>query len=193
MKIVSTLIYFTLLISITSSVGFGSSGQDSHGIESGVPKVVFYQAINVAIILISAIYFGRKKISDFFHQKKTVFLEAQQKAQSALKLAEAEHHDVKTRLEKLIGNKSESLTKAKTDAADIRAQLLSDAQMLAKKLKEEAVLTSRIEVERAKYHLKEQLIKEAFELSKRDLSAKATTDEQKKLQQDFITKVQVVQ
>lgn len=193
MKIVSSFIYFTLLISITSSVGLGSSGHDSHGLESGVPKVVFYQAINVAIILISAIYFGRKKVSDFFHQKKTLFLEAQQKAQSALKLAETEHHEVKTRLEKLLGNKTDSLTKAKTDAADIRAQLLSDAQMIAKKLKEEAVLTARIEVERAKYHLKEQLIKEAFDLSKRDLSAKATTDEQKKLQQDFITKVQVVQ
>lgn len=185
-----------LLISIyllIAKIAFASSGHGAGGEEHGVPKVVFYQALNVTIIIISAIYFGRKKIAEFFSQKKSLFLDAQEKAQAALRQAENEHHEVKTRLDKLIGNREDSLVKAKSDAVDLKNQMIQDAHALAKKLKEEAILTSKIEVERAKYQLKDQLIQDAFELSKRDLSAKATSDDQKKLQNDFISKVQVVQ
>ncbi len=189
MKVISSIVYFILF----SCVAYSSSGHETHGAEAGVPKVVFYQAINVAIILIAGVYLGRQKIAHFFNQKKNMFLEAQQKAQAALKIAETEHHEVKTRLEKLKGNKTDSITKAKTDATDLKAQMLLDAQAQAKKLREEALLTAKIEGERAKSQLKEQLIREAFELSKKDLSSKATSDDQKKLQQDFISKVQVVQ
>lgn len=184
------LVVINLLL---SRLVFASSGHDAHDADHGVPAVVYYQAINVGIILMAGFYYGREKIVGFFTNKKTQFLQAQEKAQATLKQAEKEHHEVKARLDKLKGNKEESLLKAKADATDLKNQIIQDAHALAKKLKDEALLSSKLEIERAKYQLKDQLIREAFEISKKDLSAKATSDDQKKLQEDFISKVQVVQ
>lgn len=178
---------------MVSLLAYSATDTDNHGAEHGVPRVVFYQAINVLIIFISGIYFGRQKVIGFFDTKKAEFLQAQDKAQSSLRQAEQEHQEVKTRLDKLKLTKNEAISKAKSDANDMKDQMIQDATALAAKIKSEAQMAAKIEVERAKFQLKEQAVKEAFELSKRDLTSKATSDDQRKLQEDFISKVQVVQ
>lgn len=181
---------FTLLL--LSKLAFASSG--GHGSdEHGIPTVVLYQAINVGIIVVGGIYLGRKKIANFFEARKQQYLAAQSKAQSTLQQAEQEFQQMKTTYDKLMVNKDDSLAKAKADANDLRAQMVKEAHALSSKIQEEAKLSSKIEIERAKYQLKEQLVRDAFELSKRDLASKATSADQKKLQDDFISKVQVVQ
>lgn len=186
-------IYLFLLINMVSFVAYSTTGADHHGAEHGVPRVVFYQAINVLIILIAGVYLGRQKVISFFVEKRTEFLQAQDKAQSSLRQAEQEHQEIKNRLDKLKLTKSESISKAKSDANDMKAQMIHDATNLATKIKAEAQMSTKIEAERARSQLKEQIIKEAFELSKKDLTSKATSDDQRKLQEDFISKVQVVQ
>jgi len=177
---------------LSSHWAYSSGGVAHHDVD-GVPRVVLYQAINVLIIFFMGVYLGKKKVIDFFSSKKEQFLQAQDKSRAFLRQAEAEHHEVSTRLDKLKLTKSEALLKAKADATDLRKQIAQDAFSLAQKIKDEAQQTAKIELERAKLHLKEQLIRESFELSKKDLSSKATSDDQKKLQEDFISKVQVVQ
>lgn len=172
-----------------------ASSEAGHGVdhESGVPKVVYFQAINVLIILFAAVFYGRKPVFSYFQSKKAKFIEDQDRAQSFYKRAEQEFNEVKTRLDKLKVTREDALAKAKADALDLQKKLVNDGEALAKKTKDEAFLTSKMEVERAKQYLKAKLIADAFELSKRDLSAKATSADQKKLQEDFISKVQVVQ
>lgn len=184
------MIYWILFVNIFSSVVLASSGEHH---EDGVPRVVFYQAINVFIIFGSIVYFGRTKIVAFFNSRKNQFLQAQEKAQLSLRKAELEYTEVKSSLDKLKLTRAESISKAKTDANDMRTQMIQEAHSLVTKIKAEAQVTAKLELERAKSQLKEQIIKEAFELSKRDLSSKATFDDQRKLQEDFISKVQVVQ
>lgn len=177
---------------MVSFLAYSATDAGHHGDEHGVPRVVFYQAINVLIIFISGIYLGRQKVIGFFDAKRVEFLQDQDKAQSTLRQAELEHQEVKARLDKLKLTKSESISKARSDANDMRAQMIQDATTLAAKIKSEAQMSAKIEVERAKFQLKEQAVREAFELSKRDLTSKATSDDQRKLQEDFISKVQVV-
>ncbi|MEY4617421.1 MAG: synthase chain [Pseudomonadota bacterium] len=188
---VSTLSTFII---VNSAVASSGGGHDVHGGDShGIPTVVYYQALNVAIILIAAVVFGKKSIAAFFAGKKEGFLKAQEKAQGVLRSAEEEYQQMKERHDKLLMNRDESIAKATADANDLRAQIVRDAEALAQKLNNEAHLSSKLEIERAKHELKEQLIRDAFELSKRDLGSKATSADQKKLQDDFISKVQVVQ
>lgn len=191
MKIVLATFSSILLASsaFASSEGHGAHGGEAHGI----PTVVYYQALNVAIIIIAAIVFGKKGIAAFFVDKRESFLKAQEKAQSVLKNAEQEYKLMKERHDKLMMTREESLAKAKADANDLRLQMVRDAEALSIKLQNEAKLSAKIEIERAKNQLKEQIIRDAFELSKRDLGSKATSADQKKLQDDFISKVQVVQ
>jgi F-type H+-transporting ATPase subunit b len=171
-----------------------ASAESGHGEGHGeIPKVVYYQAINVGIIFIAGYCFGKQKIADFFHQKRQLFVDAQQKANKALDLAKHEHHDVKTRLDKLKHNRVDTISRANADANDLRKQIIADAELMAKKLKLEAEQASQIEIHRVKNELRDQLVREAFELSRKDINTKATAADQKRLQQDFINKVQVVQ
>lgn len=185
---------FSTFLLVKSAMASSGAGHDVHGGDShGIPTVVYYQALNVAIILVATAIFGRKSIASFFAGKKDGFLKAQEKAQGVLRSAEEEYQQMKERHDKLLMNKEESIAKATADANDLRAQIIRDAEALAQKLRNEAQISSKLEIERAKHELKEQLIRDAFELSKRDLGSKATSADQKKLQDDFISKVQVVQ
>lgn len=181
-------------ILFAASVAVASSGGEHGGAhEGGVPKVVFYQLINV-LILLCGIYWGmRHKVSAFFVEKRKKFLEEQERARQSLVAAEKEHHEVKTRLDKLKNNRLDTISKAKADASDLHKQILADADAMAKRLHIEAELAAKIELQRAKNELREQLVKEAFELSKRDITSKATAEDQKRLQKEFISKVEVAQ
>lgn len=182
------------IVLLVASVAVASSG-GGHGTEheTGVPRVVIYQLINV-LILFGGIYWGmRHKVSAFFTEKRKKFLEEQEKAKQSLVAAEKEHHEVKTRLDKLKNNRLDTISKAKADASDLHKQILADADVMAKRLHAEAELAAKIELQRAKNELREILVKEAFELSKKDITSKATAEDQKRLQKEFISKVEVAQ
>jgi F-type H+-transporting ATPase subunit b len=170
-----------------------SNGEHGSGQEGGIPNIVFYQAVNVSIIFLAGYWFSRHKISAFFHEKRNKFLKDQESAKQALVNAEQEHHEVKTRLDKLKNNKLNTISKAKADANDLQKQILSDAEIMVKRLQREAELASKIELQRAKNELRELLLREAFNLSKKDISSKATAEDQKRLQNEFISKVEVAQ
>jgi F-type H+-transporting ATPase subunit b len=161
--------------------------------EGGVPNIVFYQAVNVFIIFAGVYWFAGHKVTAFFHEKRKKFLEDENRAKQALITAQQEHHEVKTRLDKLKNNRLNTISKAKADAGDLHKQILSDAALMSKRLQSEAEQAARIELQRAKNELRDLLVKEAFELSKKDISTKTTAEDQKRLQKEFISKVEVAQ
>jgi F-type H+-transporting ATPase subunit b len=179
-----------LLVPILTFASGSEHGVIDHG---GVPKVVLYQAINVLIIFLMGYWLARHKVTAFFKEKRKKYIEAQNKSKQALISAQNDHHEVKTRLDKLKSNKLDTLSKAKADASDLRKQILNDAELMAKRLENEAELAAKIELQRAKNELRDALLKEAFILSKRDISSKTTADDQKRLQKEFISKVEVAQ
>lgn len=183
-------VLFTLLLTTSFSIGaMASGGSDSHG----VPTVVYYQAINVFLIVIAGIYFGRSKVAQFFKQKRSQFLMDQNKAQSALQQAQELNDQVKRRIEKLRITQTEVLAKAAIDALELKRQMIANAKLSAQRMQDEAQQMAKLQIEKAKKELRIQLIADAIEISKRDLTSKATSADQKKLQEDFISKVQVVQ
>lgn len=186
---------FKILIPIllTSVYAVASGGEHGAAHQEGVPKVVLYQAINVAIIFIAAYWFARHKVSAFFHEKRQKYLQDQDKAKQALITAQHEHHEVKTRLDKLKNNRLDTISKAKADAQDLHKQIIADAKLMVKRLQTEAELAAKIELQRAKNELRSMLVKEAFELSKKDINTKTTAEDQKRLQKEFISKVEVAQ
>jgi F-type H+-transporting ATPase subunit b len=180
-------------ILFASIVVVASGGEHGSGHEEGVPKVVLYQAINVFIILAAAYWFARHKVSAFFQDKRKKFIDDHNKVKQILITAQDEHHEVKTRLDKLKNNKLDTLSKAKADAGDLHKKILGDAEAMVKRLQLEAEQGAKIELQRAKNELRDLLVKEAFDLSQKDIGAKATAEDQKRLQREFISKVEVTQ
>ncbi len=166
----------------------------AHGGHGEIPyKLIGYQSINVIIMLAAMVYFLKDVVRKFFIEKKEAYLAAAKKAEVARKQAEQEHSDIQVKLTKLESTADESLQQARAEAAQLKQQLLGEAEALSKRIREEAAITAKLEIEKAKNHLREALIKDALEQSKKQLETKISESDKNRLYQDFSKNVQAVQ
>ncbi len=183
-----------LLFSIAALANEGAAhGEHSAGLDEHTIKTIIYQAINVGALVVGLIYFLRVPVQKFFSVKKAEYVSAANKAQEARKAAEDEHMQIKVRLNKLESTADESVSRAKAEAAEMKNQLIAEANAISKRLREEAIAAAKLEVEKAKNSLREELIKESFALAKESLESKVSTEDHSRLQGEFINNIQAVQ
>lgn len=186
--------YYSLIMISLFAAAASASEAAAHGEVPQIPyKLVTYQTINVGLMVAALIYFLREPVRNYFSQKKSDFLSAAQKAETARKAAEAERAQIQVRLSKLESTAEETIARARAEAADMKKQLIAEAEALSKRIRDEAEITARLEVEKAKNHLKETLIKESLEAARNQLASKVTAEDHQRLQSNFITNIQAVQ
>lgn len=185
-------IMITTLIVLATGVALAAG--DAHGgaDHGGIPSIVYYQIFNVSILLGGIFYLTKDKVVAFFAGKKSEYLKSQEAAEQALKAAELEHSDIQTKLAKIENTHAETIAKAKADAEQIKKQIVTDAEALAARLRAEAEMSAKLEVQRVKTELREKLLAQAFDQAQKEIASKTTAADQKRLQQDFISKVEVV-
>ena len=187
-----TVLSLTLMsASLALAAGGGHGG--GHGLDEHTIKMMIYQAINVGILFVALVYFLKDGVRSFFKDKHAAFLATAEKAQAAKRQAEAEHAQIQTQLTTLENTTNESVSRAKAEAADLRNQLVQEAQALAKKIQAEAQLAAQVEVSRARSTLREQIILEATKLAKETIQQKVSGEDHKRLQGDFIQNIGAVQ
>jgi F-type H+-transporting ATPase subunit b len=166
----------------------------AHGEAHAIPtKLIAYQTLNVVLMIVALVYFLKEPVRKFFLDKRSLFLSAAQKAEAARKAAEDEHAQIKVRLTKLESTADESVVRARAEAADMKKQLIAEAEVLSKRIRQEAEEAARNEVEKAKNQLRESLIRESLEMAKSQLASKVTPEDHKRLQTEFISNIQAVQ
>jgi F-type H+-transporting ATPase subunit b len=131
-------------------------------------------------------------IVKMYADRKQNYLAAAAKSKAAREEAEREFVEVKHKLDQLEASADESLSRAKAEAADMKHQLIRDAQDMASRIKHEAEETAKIEVIKAQTHLREQLLKDAIDAAKTVLSKDIGSADHQKLQSEFVNKVQAV-
>lgn len=168
---------------------FGNAS-DGHHAEGGLPTVVILQAINFFIYAGLIVYFGRGPISNYFKNRQAGFYTALKRADAARAEAQAKRSDIQTRLAKLEATRDESIQKAREEAAQLRQQIVNEAKALSEKLRGDAERTATIEIERAKLSLREDLLNQSIQMAQRILSDKMQDQDQKRLQEEFVAKIQ---
>ncbi len=183
--------YSPFLILILSQAALAAEHGTAH---EGIPtRTVIYQLINFTLLIGGLIYFLREPVGKYFHDKRADYLNAASKAETARKAAEAERMEMQIRLTELESTADESVTKARIEAAEMKKQLLAEAEALSKRIREEAEISAKFESERAKNQLRENLIKESIELAKAQLGSKVTVEDHQRLQEEFISNIQGAQ
>jgi F-type H+-transporting ATPase subunit b len=150
------------------------------------------QIFNVVLMFAGLVYFVRKPIKAFFAEKRTVFLEVAQKAQAAKEDAIRGRMEIEVRLSKLQSTTEESISRARAEAAELKNQLILEAQALSLRMRAEAQATAKHELERAKQNLRIQMISGAKQMAQAELEKKLTPEDQKRLEGEFITGLQEV-
>ncbi|MGZ3773780.1 MAG: F0F1 ATP synthase subunit B family protein [Pseudobdellovibrionaceae bacterium] len=177
-----------LFIILAPAIVFASTEGAHH---EGVPKSVFYQFVNISILVVGLVYFTKDAIAQFFAGRKTAYLEAAQKSAFAREQAEKEFVDIKHKLDNLESTRHESINKASAHSEDLKKQILDEANQVSKRIREEAELTARLEIQRAQKELRVQLLKDSVEAARVVLTKDLGSSDQQKLQNDFINNVGV--
>jgi F-type H+-transporting ATPase subunit b len=180
------------LLALLSFLPAASLAAGSGGPSDGIPVDVLYQAINFALFVGLGFFFLRKPVSSYFSSREQAFKQALVRAQAAREEAEQRKTEIQMRLSKLQATADDSIEKARAEAAELRSRIVLDAADLAKKLREDAEATANAEIERAKRELREDVLAQAVALSRKVLDEKMAEQDQKRLQTEFVDKIQVV-
>lgn len=184
------LIYF--IIALAPVFAFAAAPGHGEGHGGGVPDAVMYQFIHFAIFVGLLFFFLRKPVRSYFQNREQAFRQALVKAEAARKEAEAKQREIQERLTRLQSTSEESIAQAKAEAVALKEKILQDASDLSKRLRDEAHRTAQIEIERAKHELREEMLAQSVEMAKKMLADKMAEPDQKRLQTEFVDKIQVV-
>lgn len=178
-----------LLILLAPAIVFASGAEHGGDHHIEIPKAVIFQAINVAILIAGLIYFTKDGIVSFFGGRKAAYLEAAQKSAFAREQAEREFVDIKAKLANLDNTRAEQIAKAKAHANDLKNQIVEEASQVSKRIKEEAELTAKLEVQRAQKELRDQLLTDSVDAARIVLTKDIGAADQQKLQKEFINHI----
>lgn len=179
---------------IFSSLAAMAAGGGGHGDAHAIPtRTIVYQTINVVLLVAGLIYFLRAPLKEYFSGKRALFLSAAQRAEAARKEAEEQRQQIQTKLSRLETTAEESVQRARAEAADMKRQLVAEAEALSKRIRDEAQEAARLEVLKAKSQIRETLMKEALDVARTQLQTRVTAEDHKRLQSDFLSHIQAVQ
>ncbi len=169
---------------------FAAGAGDGHA--EGVPKVVIWQAINVAIIFGFVYWKFGGKIIDLFKSRNAVFVNESQKSKMIQLEAEKKLNEIKQKISLLESTSQESVERARAEAAEMRNQMIQDSKQLAERIKREAETVAQVEIQSAKRALHEEVVKESVKQAKEILKKDVGQNDQQRLQDNFATQIDSV-
>ncbi len=180
-----------LVLLVLPAVAFAASG--AHGDHDAIPvKAIIVQCVNVALVIGLLIYLLRKPAAQHFAERSETFNALLNKAEQAKKEAEENRRVISQKLSALEQNAQTSLVQAKDEAEQLRAKIVADAKALSTKLSEEAKKTVDFEILRAKEEIRKDLLQAAVQDAESSMEKGVKDQDQKRLQTEFVQRVQVV-
>ncbi|MFN8792558.1 MAG: ATP synthase F0 subunit B [Bdellovibrionales bacterium] len=177
-----------LLMASWQAFAAGGHGQG----HEGIPTVVYWQAANLLIIFAGIIYFVGPKIKETFRVRNQEFLAASEKSKSIQQEAERKLADIQNRLSLLEKTSAESLSRARAEAADLRKQIIAEGQEVAEKIRKEAELVAKVEIENAQRTLHAQVVKDSLQMAQEVLKKDVGQADQQRLQERFSQQIEGV-
>lgn len=177
-----------------SAVALASGGE--HAAVEGHTEIpwhsIMVQAANLGGLVLLLGFILRKTISAFFTERRQVYLDLVQKADAAKLEAEQNRREIASKIENLSKTTEQSLRQANAEATELRNRILSEAKELAEKLKKDTERSVEVELEKAKFELRKSMLEMAVDAARKTLQEKVGGAEQKRLQDEFVDKIQVV-
>ncbi len=167
-------------------------GHAEEAAEVGVPFTVTLQAINFAIFVGILVWLLRGPVKNYFRTREMNFKQALLKAEAAKQAAITQKNEMAARLNELNQSTEKALSDAKADAAALKVKMLQEAAEMSARLKADAQRTAEFEIARAKTTLREEMLTQSVVLAQKMLGDKMADGDQKRLQTEFVDKIQVV-
>ena len=181
-------LFLSIILFLTPSIVLAAGG----GSHDGIPSIVWLQVANFSIFASILGYIILKKVPPILAQKRENYFAEMKKATAQREAAEKDKADLLQRLEKLKATTDQSIQNAQTESKALKEKLVAEANEIAGRVRSEAVQSVRFEADRAKLELKDQIIEQAVDNAREILKSKMQESDQKRLQTEFVEKIQVV-
>lgn len=160
--------------------------------QQGVPKIVLYQAINFGLLLLFLHFFIGKKVRLFFVERHAAFHQALLRAQSARLDAERARNEIRERMNTLDSTADDSIRSAQEEANSVKAQIIETAAADSKNLVLDAQKAIEFETRRTAAAMVEGLINSIRDQARASIQASLPDADKRRLQAEFVDKIQGV-
>ncbi len=190
-KIISLIFYCSLFTIHYSLVAFASSGGgEGHG-EPSLFKAYFWPVINFLVLVSVMVYMLKKMdIKGFFRKRTELIEQTLREAREAKELAQKALAEVEERLKVKDKEIEEIVSAAKQSGEREKAHLIEEGDKMKAKILEQAKSNIDYEVKRAKEEIKQEAVEIAMELAEKKIKAKLTKEEQLKLLEESLNKIE---
>jgi F-type H+-transporting ATPase subunit b len=178
------IIFGLLVLATQQALAAGGHG------DGAVPQMVYWQVFNLIIVIAGIVYFARQPISNYLAENKRKYAEQADQFLKTKKEAEEKYAALKSKLEVLDQGYTQNLNQAQAHAEKLKQQMIADAQETVRRIQQDANEVRRIEVEKAKREIKQQMIIEASQLARQVLTRDISGLDQQKLHDGFIQNIQ---
>lgn len=178
-----------LFLMAASAFASGAAGADPHAIPW---RTVSIQAFNFLILVAGLAYVLRQPVKEHFAVRLKTYSDLVRRADDAKAEAEKSHREISERIRKLQATADQSIVEARNEAEAIKTRLIAEAKAVSLRIEEESKRSIELEFEKAKVALRKELLSRALEASKEYFQKNLGTTEQKRLQTEFVEKIQVV-
>ena len=183
-------IKITLILLLVASAAHAAEHEGAQA--SGIPTAVYWQFFNVFFVVLILYFVTRKSLPELFRQRQAGYVASAKKADEAKLEAEKQFLDIKHKLEHLNTSYDENVSRAQAEAADLKKQLIQEAQEQARRVKEEAEMTVKIDLQKAQREVHEVFVKESIAMAHSALSKDIALADHQKLQTDFTKNIEAV-
>jgi len=188
---ISRLLPFVcFLLLIFASVAFASEGGGGEE-HTSVLKAYLWPVINFLILIVVMVFFLRKMdIKGFFKKRTELIEQSLREAREAKELAQKALAEVEERLKVKDTEMEQILAGAKQSGENEKARLIEEGDKLKARILEQAKTNIDYEVKRAKESIKEEAVEIAMELAEKKLREKLSKEEQLKLLEESLAKIE---
>jgi len=188
MRVLTLLIWIALFIWVASGgVAFAGGGEEAGG--SHVMEWV-WKVLNFAILVFVLVKFFGPMLKGFLKQRSEAIEKTLNEARQARELAEKALAEVRERLKGKDKEIAEIIASAKESGEKEREALLAEADKLGRKILEQARANMDFELKRAKEAIRAEAVELAIELAEKKIKERLTPEEQKRLLEESLLKLE---
>lgn len=182
------VICYILVVSV--SIALGSEGGEGHE-EKSLFQAYLWPVINFLILVFLLAYAMKKgDIKGFFRKRTELIEQTLKEAREAKELAQKALAEVQERLKVKDREIEEIIASAKYSGEKEKERLIEEGDKLKEKILEQARTNIDYEVKKAKEAIKGEAVEIAMELAEKKLREKLTKEEQLKLLEESLGKIE---
>jgi F-type H+-transporting ATPase subunit b len=191
-KSITFVLLSILPVLLLASLSLASGGEGGEGeAQQSLFKAYFWPVINFLFLIVLMVYMLKKMDIKGYFKKRTELIEQTLKeAKEARELAQKALAEVEERLKVKDTEIQEIIQSAKHSGEREKTRLAEEGEKMKEKILEQAKTNIDFEVKKAKEAIKAEAVDIALELAEKKLREKLTREEQMKLLEESVAKIE---